>query len=111
MFDRTKTNLALGERVRQARQDADLTQTVLGDRIGCAQQVISHYEDGSLRLHADLLPELACELEKPLSYFWDIADTLVIVKGTRLYEIATWLLASRELLNVVYRFCQMRLFE
>lgn len=111
MFDRTKTDIALGEKVRQARDEAGITQEVLADRIGCTQHLISLYESGSRRMHADLLPELARELEKPLSYFWDNEDAMVIAKGTKFFEINTLMLASREILNLVNNVCQLHLFE
>ncbi len=111
MFDRTKIDIALGEKVRQARNEAGITQEVLADRIGCTQHLISLYESGSRRMHADLLPELARELEKPLSYFWDNEDAMVIAKGTKFFEINTLMLASREILNLVNNVCQLLEFR
>ena len=78
MFDRSKINIVLGKRLRQARDEAGLTQKESAERMGCTQHLISLYEAGIRRMHADLLPELARELEKPLSYFWDNEDTMVI---------------------------------
>ncbi|MBI5029471.1 MAG: helix-turn-helix transcriptional regulator [Chloroflexi bacterium] len=109
MFDRTKVDVVLGERLRQARTEAGLTQKELAERMGWTQHLISLYESGSRRMHADLLPELARELEKPLSYFWENEDALVIAKGTKFHEINTLMLASREILNLVYNVCQLHL--
>ncbi len=111
MFDRTKTDIALGKRLRQARNDAGLTQKEFAELMGCTQHLISLYESGSRRMHADLLPELARELEKPLSYFWDNEDAMVIAKGTKFFEINTLMLASREILNLVNNVCQLRLLD
>ncbi len=111
MFDRTNVDIVLGARLRQARIEAGLTQNELAERMGWTQHLISLYESGSRRMHADLLPELARELEKPLSYFWENEDALVIAKGTKFYEINTLMLASREILTLVYKLCQFHLLD
>ena len=49
----------LGARVAQARKDKRLTQVVLAERLGIAQQTLAHYEGGRLRIAASMLPALA----------------------------------------------------
>jgi transcriptional regulator with XRE-family HTH domain len=50
---------ALGARVAQARKERGLTQVVLAERLGVAQQTLAHYEVGRVRVAADQLPVLA----------------------------------------------------
>jgi transcriptional regulator with XRE-family HTH domain len=49
----------LGSRVAQLRQQAGLSQQVVADQIGVAQQTLAHYEVGRLRMPVSLLPKLA----------------------------------------------------
>jgi len=49
----------LGERLKQFRAEAGLTQVEVAERLNISQQVYGSYEVGRLRLPASLLPELA----------------------------------------------------
>ena len=49
----------LGSRIAQLRKDAGLSQQVVADQLGIAQQTLAHYEVGRLRVPASLLPRLA----------------------------------------------------
>jgi transcriptional regulator with XRE-family HTH domain len=48
----------LGQRIAQARKDADLTQQQLADRIGILQPQLASYEIGRRRVPVSLLPKL-----------------------------------------------------
>ena len=50
---------ALGARVAQARKAHGLTQQQLGDQLGIPQQTLAHYEGGTTRFPASMLPSLA----------------------------------------------------
>lgn len=50
---------ALGARVAQARKAQGLTQQQLGDQLGIPQQTLAHYEGGTTRFPASMLPTLA----------------------------------------------------
>jgi transcriptional regulator with XRE-family HTH domain len=49
----------LGARIARTRRQRGITQVQLSATVGIAQQTLAHYEGGSLRLPASLLPALA----------------------------------------------------
>jgi transcriptional regulator with XRE-family HTH domain len=60
----------LGERIRKARRDANLTQGDLADKLGVSQGVISNVETGISTIDAPDLPRWADALNKPIMYFY-----------------------------------------
>src|SRR5690349_9245677 len=60
----------LGERVRKARRDTNLTQEELADKLGVTQGVISNVETGISTIDAPTLPIWAEALNKPIMYFY-----------------------------------------
>jgi len=52
----------LGQRISQARKQANLTQVQLADMLGLKQQVVASYEVGRRRVPASSLPQLALAL-------------------------------------------------
>ena len=61
----------LGDRIRRARREADLTQRELADKLGLNQGQISTIESGQAKLAATDLPRWAQVLNKPVMYFFD----------------------------------------
>ena len=103
-------NENLGKKIKQARLNAGMGQQMLADLICSSQNAISHYEQGKRSIPLELLSTIARELEKPLSYFLASEDNLIIVKGTKLYEIVNAIQSSRSLnseinlLHAIWRF-------
>lgn len=63
----------LGRRIRAAREEADLTQPQLADRLGLKHpQSISNYERGITEVPTKRLHRIAEATGKPISYF--VAD-------------------------------------
>ncbi|MBI1281392.1 MAG: helix-turn-helix domain-containing protein [Anaerolineaceae bacterium] len=60
----------LGERIRKARRDANMTQGELSERLGISQGVISNVETGVSTIDAPDLPLWAEILNKPIMYFF-----------------------------------------
>ncbi len=60
----------LGERVRKARRDANMTQGELSERLGVSQGVVSNVETGVSTIDAPDLPHWAEVLSKPIMYFF-----------------------------------------
>jgi transcriptional regulator with XRE-family HTH domain len=60
----------LGERVRRARREADLTQDELAARLEVSQGVISNVETGVSTIDAPDLPRWARALGVPVMYFY-----------------------------------------
>ena len=62
--------MTIGEKIRQARQDAGLSQRQLcGDKV--TRNMLSQIENGSARPSMDTLSYFAAQLGKPISYFLD----------------------------------------
>lgn len=65
----------IGRRIRQARDEADLTQQQLADRIGIETgQTISRYERGETEVSTKRLRRIAEATGKPLSFFIQLPD-------------------------------------
>lgn len=60
----------LGERVRRARQEAQMTQGELAEILGVSQGVISNVETGVSTIDAPELPRWAIALKKPVVFFY-----------------------------------------
>ncbi len=60
----------LGERIRKARRDANMTQGELSERLGVSQGVVSNVETGVSTIDAPDLPLWAEILNKPIMYFF-----------------------------------------
>lgn len=52
-------DLALGQRVAALRRERGTTQTELAEQLGTTQGIISDYECGKLRPHADMIVRIA----------------------------------------------------
>lgn len=77
---------ALGERVRRARRDANLTQEQLAELLGVSQGVISNVETGVSTIDAPDLPAWARALNVPVMYFYqdyaaDHAERMLLLLG------------------------------
>lgn len=67
-----KINTLIGERVRLARKDANLTQSELSDKLGFNdRQILSYIESGIRKISPDELLALMKHLGKTLEYFTD----------------------------------------
>jgi transcriptional regulator with XRE-family HTH domain len=61
----------VGQRLREARLLAGLSQSELGGRVGVTFQAVQKYESGENRLSASRLLAAAKLLGKPVSFFFD----------------------------------------
>lgn len=52
-------NETIGQRLARLRRDRGITQAELAETLGMTQPMISGYEHGTLRLHGELIVELA----------------------------------------------------
>ncbi len=59
----------LGKKIREAREEKELTQKELGKIIGYSPMAISHFEKGIRELKLSDLQKLSKILEKELAYF------------------------------------------
>ena len=63
-------NRKLGKRIKQARQEAGMSQKELARRVDRTQGVVSTVENGISTIDAPDLPRWAAALGKPVMYFY-----------------------------------------
>ena len=51
--------MPLYQRIRNLREDKDMTQTQMGELLSCSQRVYSNYERGDLDIPTEILIKLA----------------------------------------------------
>lgn len=64
-------DIYVGQRVRQRRWMAGMTQQQLGNRVGVKFQQIQKYEMGTNRISASRLWDIASALAVPIAFFFD----------------------------------------
>lgn len=62
-------------RIRDLREDKDLTQTEMGKILMCSQRVYSNYERGDLDIPTEILIKLAKFHDVSIDYILGITDT------------------------------------
>lgn len=66
------TDLSIGNRIKEARKAAGLTQAELGDKIGRTQGIINKIEVGEVAVTLENLYNLSDALGRPVAYFLDL---------------------------------------
>ncbi len=72
------------KKLRQAREEAHLSQRELAERVGCAQVTISNIEKGRIRVNAADLVEFSRVLCKPIQFFYQDQDCSSAPSGDEL---------------------------
>jgi DNA-binding XRE family transcriptional regulator len=99
-----RTDLGVGQRVRMRRLALRMSQTVLGDRVGCTFQQIQKYEKGTNRIGAGRLAQIAGALGVPVSFFFEPAPQVGgSVRGDEVFE----LLATGRALRLLRNYSQI----
>ncbi len=62
------------ERLRDLREDKDLTQQEVADMLGCSQTTYSRYETGDLNVPIDILKKLAKFYKVSIDYIVGITN-------------------------------------
>jgi transcriptional regulator with XRE-family HTH domain len=65
------TQVELGQRIRQARDNIGMSQRDFSDAVGKDQTAISEYETGKRKIYAVELFQFAQVLQVPVSYFYE----------------------------------------
>jgi transcriptional regulator with XRE-family HTH domain len=68
-------DLHLGARVRFARVEKKISQTMLGEQLGISFQQVQKYELGKDRISASQLMNISKALDKDISYFFEDLGT------------------------------------
>ncbi len=82
------TSAVLGNRIRQARKDAGLSQVRLAQLLNTTQSAISLYEAGQRAVGIDMLLNVARILNRPLHYFLGAIDEVLYVRDSRIANLA-----------------------
>ncbi|MEL6859728.1 MAG: helix-turn-helix transcriptional regulator [Pseudomonadota bacterium] len=70
----TTVDHQIGHRIRAARVDASMTQSELGDHLGCSSQQVHKYERGTNRVSAGTLFLIAQTLGHSVDWFFIDAE-------------------------------------
>ena len=67
-------------RIRDLREDSDMTQTQLAEILHCSQRVYSDYERGKLDIPTEILIKLAAFHEVSVDYILERTDNKKLYK-------------------------------
>ncbi len=81
--DITPEDVAVGLRIYQARQFANLTQAELAEKVGVCRQQIFKYEYGEDRITAGRLNAIAKILEVPIGFFFKDIHEIIYQPDTQ----------------------------
>lgn len=71
----------VGQRIKARRQALKLTQTQLAEKIGVTFQQVQKYENGTNRVSAARLWNIAAVFEVPITFFFDSIDETLTEDG------------------------------
>jgi transcriptional regulator with XRE-family HTH domain len=66
--------MAMYKRIRELREDRDLTQREMAQALNCSQQVYSNYELGQRDIPTDILIKLSAYYRVSVDYILGISD-------------------------------------
>jgi len=69
--------LALYKRIRDLREDKDITQAKMGEILSCSQRVYSNYECGDIDIPTSILIKLADFYDVSVDYILERTDNPV----------------------------------
>jgi len=99
----TEFTRALGQRIRDARNDRSLSQIRLAKRINRRQAAVSDRENGRMQPDVTTLLLLAEVLEKPVTYFFPPPWGPRVSRGDLTYDEQALLLEFRRLQSEEHR--------
>ena len=84
---KTPVSSLLGQRIRTARRDANMSQGQLATSLSTTQSAISLYEAGQRSVGIDMLLNVARILNRPLHYFLGEDGDMLYVKDSDIAEL------------------------
>jgi transcriptional regulator with XRE-family HTH domain len=104
----------VGARIRMRRLTLGMSQTTLGDALGVSFQQVQKYEQGTNRVGASRLQQIATALQVPIPYFFERAP--VVPAGSKMKlgskmpspDFATQFLSTSEGLSLVRAFTRVK---
>jgi transcriptional regulator with XRE-family HTH domain len=100
----------VGARIRMRRKGMGISQERLAGRLGLTFQQVQKYEQGTNRVSASKLYEIARTLQAPIAYFFEGLDETTSSGGSELLapDCMRDLVMTREGLALAMYFCQLR---
>lgn len=86
---KTPVSALLGQRIRMARRDANMSQGQLAAALSTTQSAISLYEAGQRSVGIDMLLNVARILNRPLHYFLGEGGEMLYVKESAIADLIT----------------------
>lgn len=103
---RAPVSAHLGQRIRAARRDANLSQGQLAESLNTTQSAISLYEAGQRSVGIDMLLNVARILNRPLHYFLGEDGEMLYVKDSDIASLISELEQHPEDLPELLRYWQ-----
>lgn len=92
----------LADRIKKAREDAHISQRVLGDSIGVSDKSISSYEKARSMPPIEKLKKIALKTNKPLQFFTEDKTTKVDILS-RFNEIEKQFEELKQILSALHK--------
>jgi transcriptional regulator with XRE-family HTH domain len=73
-------NKMIGNRIKQRREQLNISQEKLGETIGVTYQQIQKYEKGANKVSAERLSMIANKLTVPINFFFESAKEFVVAE-------------------------------
>ncbi len=73
-------NKTIGHRIKQRREQLNISQESLGEMIGVTYQQIQKYEKGVNKVSAERLAGIAKNLKVPINFFFENAKEFVVAE-------------------------------
>ena len=83
-----QTDVAVGQRIRAFRKEANLSQTKLANLIGVTFQQVQKYERGTNRVGTGRLTQIAQALDVPIMAFFDGLARPIDKRGLKVERLA-----------------------
>ncbi|MGY4157993.1 transcriptional regulator with XRE-family HTH domain [Bradyrhizobium sp. USDA 4461] len=85
----------IGERIRAQRKLVGLSQKELASRLDIVFQQLQKHENGTSRVPASRLYEIAQALNTPVTYFYEVADSVASRRRAPLADVSAIVGAQR----------------
>jgi len=103
---KTPVSAGLGNRIRAARRDANMSQGQLASALNTTQSAISLYEAGQRSVGIDMLLSVARILNRPLHYFLGEDADMLFVRDSDIAQLISELERHPEDLQELLAFWQ-----
>lgn len=106
-------DVKIGERIRSQRKRIGLSQKELANQLDIVFQQLQKHENGTSRVPASRLYEIARALNTPISHFFEADERESLRRGSPLFDVSTTLGArngrlAKQVLELVTAFMKIK---